>query len=107
MALQYYELPLTPIPQTFSMFMNGVVWNITLRWSPISELWIIDFADSKGAPVLMGVPVVGGLDLLGQHQHLNFGGSLVAQTDNAPLDPPTFNNLGVTSHLFFIFDDGT
>ena len=43
-----------------------------------------------------------GEDLLGQFAYLDIPGPLFVSTDGDPDAPPTFRNLGVTSHLFWV-----
>jgi hypothetical protein len=104
MSRKYLEIPLTPKPQSFSIFLGKVQWYITLRWNHILEHWTLDFRDSKQVMKLGGLPVTTGVDMLAQFQYLGFGGALMAQSSNDPLAPPTFHNLGVTAHLIFIYD---
>lgn len=98
-----YEIPLTSDAQTFAIQLAGVSYRITLRWIGGDQGgWIIDIADAQAVPILTGIPLVTGADLLAQFAYLNFGGSLVVQTDHAPDDVPTYANLGDTSHLYFV-----
>lgn len=104
MAKEYYEIPLTPQPQKFSIFLGRSQWFITLRWNHQVAHWVLDFYDSDQVLKLAGLIITTGVDLLGQHQHLGFGGSLLAQSTSDPLEPPGFNTLGGTSHLIFVYD---
>jgi hypothetical protein len=99
-----YEIPLSPEPQTFSIELNGVSYRMTVYWNPSSGCWILDIRDAQNADVLLGIPIVTGVDLLGQYDYLGFGGSLVAQTDHDPLAAPTYDNLGQTGHLYFVVE---
>jgi hypothetical protein len=98
-----FEIPLTPTPQTFSILLAGVSYQLTMRFIDAPEGgWLIDIADAAGNNLLCGAPLVTGHDLLEQYQYLGIGGQLFVQTD-ADLDAvPTFENLGVQSHLFFV-----
>lgn len=75
---------------------------IRLTFNTPANCWVADIRDADGNPVLMGVPVVTGTDLLGQFQYLGLGGQLIAQTDHAQDDVPTYGNLGTLGHLFFL-----
>ncbi len=97
-----YEIPLSPKAQTLTVQMDGVKRKLTFYWNTASACWIIDIKDPDGTPVLTGIPVVTGLDLLEQHAYLELGGSLIVQTDHGPLLPPTFENLGTEGHVFFV-----
>jgi hypothetical protein len=97
-----YEIPLTPAPQTFAIALGGVDYRLTLRWSHVSACWLLDIADSAGAPLIQGIPVLTGTNLLGQYPHLGIGGELWARTDGDPDAVPTFDNLGVSGRLYFV-----
>jgi hypothetical protein len=45
---------------------------------------------------------VTGTDLFEPFAYLNFGGKLVAQTDHDSGAIPTYENLGNTSHVYFV-----
>jgi hypothetical protein len=98
----YYEIPLSPTPQTFNISLAGVTYKCTVKWNWVSACWVIDIADATGTPMISGIPMVTGANLLEQYAYLGFGGSLVAQTDNAPDVVPTFDDLGSTGHLYWI-----
>jgi len=75
---------------------------MTVVWNWVNASWIINIADPSGNPILSGIPMVTGVDLLEQFGYLNFGFQLIAQTDNAPDVVPTFADLGTTGHLYAI-----
>ena len=97
-----YEIPLTAEPQSFQIALGGVVYALTVRWNIPASAWCLDVADANGAPILAGIPLVTGCNLLGQYGYLNFGGALVAQTDHDLMAPPAYGNLGTTGHLYFV-----
>jgi hypothetical protein len=98
----YYEIPLSPQPQTFTIALAGTTYGFTVVWNIPNSSWMINIADSSGNPILSGIPMVTGADLLAQYSYLDFGFQLVAQTDNSPNTVPTFDNLGTTGHLYAI-----
>jgi len=95
-----YEVPLTPEPQTFQIALVNVTYTMTVWWNVVSASWMIDIADASGNPILTGIPMVTGADLLEQYAYLGFNFQLVAQTDNAPDVVPTFADLGSTGNLY-------
>jgi predicted Zn-dependent protease with MMP-like domain len=98
-----YEIPLTPSPQTFSILLAGVSYQLTLRYIDATEGgWLIDIADNAENNILCGVPLVTGHDLLEQYDYLGLGGQLFVQTDGDPDAIPTFQNLGLQGHLYFV-----
>lgn len=102
MARTVYEIPLSPEAQTFAITLAGKQYRLTLRWNAVAECWVLDIRDVSGAPVLLGIPVVTGLDLLMQYAFMGFGGMLVAQTDHDADAVPQAANLGTAGRLYFV-----
>jgi hypothetical protein len=98
-----FEIPLSPKPQTFGITLAQVSYRMTVRWREAAEGgWFLDIADETGAPILLGLPLVTGADLLAQHRHLGFGGGLYVQTDRDLDAVPTCTNLGDAGRLYFV-----
>lgn len=97
-----YEIPVTPNPQTFSITLSGIDYNVQILWNDAAQCWVIDFADANNIPIVSGIPLVTGVDLLGPYTDLKFKGKLFVQTDNNLAEPPTFDNLGITGHLYWV-----
>lgn len=95
-------MPLAAGPQTLSITLAGVVYNLNVYWCRPAQSWMLDIADSSGNPLVNGIPLITGADLLEQYAYLDFGGELIVQTDNNALLPPTFDNLGTTGNLYFV-----
>ena len=98
-----FEVPLSPQPQRFSIALANVSYRMTVRWiDDVDGGWVLDIADSSDAPIVSGIPLITGADLLAQYGYLGFGGELGVQTDTDLDAVPTYTNLGVTSHLYFL-----
>ena len=97
-----YEIPLTPEAQTFQILLGTVEYSIYMYWNQFSNSWTIDILDVNSVPIVTGIPVVGNTNLLSPYGYLNFGGQLIAQTDNDPDTPPTYVDLGSTGHIYFV-----
>lgn len=98
-----YEIPLSSDPQTFIITLSGVDYRLTLLYRSVGGAgWVLDVADSSGNPLVGGIPLVTGVDLLGQFKHLGFGGGLWVQGAANPDDVPTFADLGSGSHVFWV-----
>lgn len=97
-----FEIPLTPRPQTFSVSLAGIDYRLTLQWRDTEQAgWVLDIADAGSHPIIEGIPLVTGVDLLEQYAHLGLGGVLWCQTTAEPDAVPTFDNLGAGSHLYW------
>jgi hypothetical protein len=99
---QSFEIPLTPQAQVFSIALGGIPYQFTLMWRD-AEMggWFIDIADQNANPVVSGIPLVTGTDLLAQYAYLGFPGTLTVVTAGDPTAIPTYENLGTTSKLIF------
>ena len=97
-----FEIPLSPEPQTFSITLAGVEYNLTLVWNVKSNCWQLNIDDVNGIRILSNIPLVCGSNLLEQFDYLVFGGQLIAETDSELTTPPTFENIGQLGHLYFI-----
>ncbi len=76
---------------------------MTVHYANVPEGgWVLDIADVDGNPIAFGLPLVTGHDLLGQYAYLGIAGELVVQSDADIYAPPTFDNLGTESHLYFV-----
>lgn len=87
-----------------SISLSGVEYNLRFTWSDRSAAWIMDISDVNGVPLLTGMPLVTGSDLLAQFAYLGVYGQMIVQTDNDPGAVPTFENLGLTSQLYYLSD---
>lgn len=97
-----FEIPLLATPQNLSVVLNNALYNLLVQWCDPASCWIVDIADANDNLLVQGVPLVTGADLLAQYGYLGFGGKLIVQTDNNTDAIPTFDNLGKTSHLYFV-----
>lgn len=97
-----FEIPLSADAQTFTIALAGVSYRLTVVWSSAGKVWLLDIATVAGVSLLRGIPLVANENLLAPYGYLEIGGQLIAQTDNAPNVPPTYENLGTEGHLYFI-----
>ena len=97
-----FEIPLSPRPQRMTIALNGVPYQLRFFYANVEEGgWMMDIADSAGKPLVCGVPLVTGADLLAQYATLGLGGKLFVVTEVDPAATPGYADLGVTSHLLW------
>lgn len=104
MAGSVFELKVYSFDQQFNVALGENFYRMTLRWCDALEgSWILDISDQEDNPIVHGIAVVGGVDLLSPYRYLNIGGGgfLYAVTDGKPFVPPAKDNLGITSHLLW------
>lgn len=102
MSRQVFEIPLSARSQRCKVTLLNVVYNLAIQWRASAAQWVLDMSDASGNPVIQGLPLVTGADLLGQHKHLGIGGALVVMLDSGAGDSVTFDNLGSSAHLRFV-----
>ena len=97
-----YAIPLQPQAQTFQVTLASIQYQFTLQYcNAPNGGWILSIADNQGNPIVSSIPLVTGVDLLGQYQYLGLGGSLYVQTPANLGAVPTYDELGVSSFLYF------
>jgi hypothetical protein len=100
--MAFYEIPLSPRPQRMTLNLGGSIYQLRFGFANEAEGgWFMDIADSLGNPMVTGIPLVTGADLLAQYRYLGIPGRLWVTTDGAPNAVPTYANLGSAGHLFF------
>lgn len=97
-----FVVPLINQPQTLTIALAGVTYQLRVIWNDINQAWTLDISDQAGKAILQGVPLVTGEDLLSPFAYLSFNGQLIAQTDFNPSAVPTLQNLGSTGNLYFV-----
>lgn len=103
----FYEIPLTPDPQRFTVTLSGVDYRMTVQYRDAGGAgWVLDIADTTNQSIVSGVPLVTGVDLLGQYRHLGFAGRLWVQGAANPDDVPTYEDLGVASKMYWVTEIG-
>lgn len=103
MTEAYYTIPLTAEAQSFGITLAGKEYRLTVRWFDAPEAgWTLDIEEpDKAAPVVMGIPLVAGCDLLEQYAYLEFGGGLWVEGEL----PPDLENLGTGTEMVFIVEE--
>lgn len=97
-------IPLSGVNETFRIALAGISYRFTIVWrnAPMGG-WFLDIADDNSVPIIQGIPLVTGADLLEQHAaDAGIAGSLYVQTIQDPIAVPTFDNLGTDAQLFFV-----
>lgn len=98
MAIIYYEIPLSPVPQKFNISLAGTTYRLSFVYrNGCYANWVMDIADNSGNAILNGLPLVEGADLLSQYQYLGLGFSLYCTFENQNV---AMLGLGTNQRLF-------
>jgi hypothetical protein len=97
-----YLIPLQSTNQQIQVTLAGTLYTLTTRWNEMNQAWNLDIGDADGNPLITGIAVVTGVDLLTPYEYLGIGGQIVAQTTGNTDAVPTFDNLGSLGNLYFV-----
>ncbi|MDE9553375.1 hypothetical protein KKJ06_19745 [Xenorhabdus bovienii] len=93
------EIPLRAENQQFDIQLGGINYRMQLQWRDCAG-WILDIMQGNSEPVVTGIPLVFGVDILEQHRYLGFNGSLVFYGDD-PKNETNKVELGKNNRLYF------
>ncbi len=114
-SLAPYNTPLTRIPlqpaqaQSLGINLNGTDYRFRLNFNasdPFSTggTWILDIGDESGVPIVCGIPLLPGQNLLAQYGYLEIGGGgalFCYGAGAAEGEIPGWDTLGVSWQLYF------
>lgn len=95
MAIQ--EIPLTADNQQFSIIIAGATYRISIIWR--ETCWVMDMFNDRSEPLISGVPLVTGADLMAQYEYMGLGFKMAVVCDDEAQEYPTKIDLGSRSHL--------
>lgn len=98
---QFYEIPTGPSARTLSTVLAGQTYSLRLAYAEAPEGgWFIDIADDAGKPLIAGLMLTSGPDLLQPYPNLGIKAKLYLVPD-AGAGPLSYDNLGLSWHLIF------
>lgn len=100
--MQVLEIPVTPTPQTFRVALNNTVYTWRIYWLVPFQCWVLDIADLYENPLVNGIPLITGADLLAQFPNLVPGGLYVISDQMPPEIVPDYDHLGITGHIYYV-----
>lgn len=104
MAEQLFTLPLIATPQRFAIVLGGRSLVIVNKWNE-SAGWMLEIYDGlTDEPLIMAVPLVTGVNLLGQLGHIGIPGELYVLTGGDMDAVPTIDNLGIESIVYYLVE---
>jgi hypothetical protein len=97
-------IPLLGVNESFTITL-GLPYTFTIIWrdDPCGMGgWFLDIGDGANNPLVQGIAMVAGHDLLEQFGYLGFSGQLWMQTAQDPTADPTFDNLGTDCQMYWV-----
>ena len=89
------RIPTSPLPQRFLITLAaGQTYQMVTQYRDAPEAgWTLDIGEPDGTAIISGIPLVTGINLLAQYQHLIVG-SLFVLSDADMWAAPGFADLG-------------
>lgn len=101
MSGQLYRIPVNNVPERFAIDLDGNALILILRWNEEMNAWTLDVYDEiTGEPLILCLPVVAGVNLLEQFDHLLPGKMAVGVAGDEHADP-TLQNIGREAELYY------
>jgi hypothetical protein len=95
-----YKIPLNGGPERFSITVEGVTYRMRLTYANVGRAgWTLDIGDEGGEPIVCGLRLLPGQDLLAQHKHLGINCQLFVKNTEEEYLPPSYAGLGTTTVL--------
>jgi hypothetical protein len=92
--------------QTYTLEVPGddqnITFIITQSWNAQAHYWVIGIYGNDGNPIVIGVPLLCGHDLLEQYQYLNIGSLYVVNTGDPTIEAPDDTNIGQNFKLLWV-----
>lgn len=102
MNITTYQIPLQGISESFVINLAGTNYTLTVKWNDSDDAgWVLDIADASQNPIVCGLPLITGANLLSGLEYLGIGVVLVVYTNGDANAVPTFDNLGTGCNLYF------
>lgn len=111
--MSFYKIPINNAPNasyTFRISMQGDTVNrdirIELHYLDLYDEWLMDVYDDATKKLLvLGIPLVCGIDLLGQYRYLGIGSAYILKVRNTDLMHP--DNLCLGRDFVLVWGDNT
>ncbi|MCW8041079.1 phage baseplate plug family protein [Acinetobacter entericus] len=92
-----YEIPLNYGNQKFNIKLGATQYKLQLIYR--ASRWYLDIFDTAENPLIAGLPMVAGDNLLAQHQHVIKGSLYVLNIDED--ESQSFSDLGENIKLYW------
>jgi|SRR5271165_2571107 len=98
-----FLIPLDNTPETFGITLGNIDYTITTQYNASDDGgWVMSIANATTGTVLASnIPLITGGDCLAGLEYLGIEGVMIVSTDGDNAAVPTFDDLGVSSNLYF------
>lgn len=102
MTTTAYQIPFSAQAQTFRITLGTLDYQLTQRFSTAAQAWVLDVDDADGNPLVHGLLLITGADLLSQFKHLGIPGQMIVQTDGSVDTVPDYQSMGASGHVYYV-----
>lgn len=100
-----FQIPFSNTPQSFNISLRGRLLTLVNRWNFIDSTWRVDISDAiTFEDLILSIPLVTGINLLHQYKFVGLDGQIIVFTNSNIAAPPTYENLGVDSNVYFMVE---
>lgn len=92
-----YEIPLSAGNQKFTVKLNKLLYKLRLTYR--LDTWYLDILDTAEKPLITGLPLNSGINLIEQYQHILQGGLFATNANIEEVE--NFNDLGTKIKLYW------
>lgn len=115
--MDVFEIPLESFNEIFQISLGGITYGIRTLWNVPAQCWMMDIYTEADVPILTGIPLITGADLLAQYQYLHIGNNqlpgskdiqlvvITTAVGRSPDEVPTQTNLGTDGKLYYVTED--
>lgn len=94
------EIPIFDKSQEMDIQLGIKKYHLRIKYIEFCG-WMLDVMTQAREEILMGVPLLHGVDIFGQYRYLGFDGSLLFYCED-PSDEIDMNEIGKGNRLYFI-----
>lgn len=98
--MAFFKIPLNPFPESFGVTINNVDYNGVTRWNVPAQTWVLSLFTTNNVPILQNIPLIPGVDLLGQFAYLGINAKMSALVDSDSAAVPSYSALGTTGNAY-------
>lgn len=93
------EIPLSNKNQEFDIQLGNKIYHLRVVFREYCG-WVLDVMTQSKEEILLGIPLVHGVDIFEQYRYLGFDGSLVFVCENID-DELSYEQIGQANKLYF------
>lgn len=99
---EVYQIDLKPEAQIFEIDLGKRTYKMKVYYNSIMSTWMLDLYETNDTAIVLGTPLVTGVNILENLRYKNIDGSLILYTEGDADHIPNKDELGTKSLLYFL-----